>query len=259
MRHALKEKRSPLKEKPLRNPGESVQEELDSLLQEELMPVIVGAFFTAIFAVIEWYYWYFRVPRHPMVMTIVALLVIGYAVRKYNVVARQARNLKLGLEGEKAVGQYLEQLRSRGCRVIHDVIGDKFNIDHVVVSPRGIFVIETKTYSKPAQGRVVADFDGERLLINGYEPDRNPVHQARALGDWLRDLLAQSTSRTFPVRSVVVLPGWFVEAHNKQKGDVWVLNPKALPAFIANEPIVFDEEDVALITSRLMTHVRAAG
>ena len=47
------------------------------------------------------------------------------------------------------MGQLLENLRADGARVFHDLVGEGLNIDHVVVSPHGIFVLETKTWSKP--------------------------------------------------------------------------------------------------------------
>lgn len=83
--------------------------------------------------------------------------------------------LRLGMEGEKYVGQSLEALRRQECQGFHDLLGDGFNIDHVVVAPQGVFVIETKTRSKPARGPVTIDFDGERVLVNGFAPDRDPV------------------------------------------------------------------------------------
>jgi hypothetical protein len=41
--------------------------------------------------------------------------------------------LMQGREGEKAVGQYLERLRARGYQVLHDIPGENFNIDHVLI------------------------------------------------------------------------------------------------------------------------------
>jgi hypothetical protein len=170
-------------------------------------------------------------------LSVVALIVVGFCTYKYFTVRRRNRALRLGEEGEKAVGQDLEDLRQQGCRVFHDVVGDGFNLDHVVVSPRGIFVIETKTYSKSKRGRGVVEFDGERILVNGLESERNAITQARALAAWLRDMLAESTGRRFPIRCAVVFPGWFVENRAKRPSDVWVLNPKGLPTFIEHEPI----------------------
>jgi hypothetical protein len=82
------------------------------------------------------------------------------------------------------------------------------------------------------------------------------VSQVRALGHWLRDLLAESTNRRFPVKCAVVFPGWFVESRGKNNGAVWVLNHKGLPAFIENEPIVLKTEDVALVSSRISSHMQ---
>lgn len=59
------------------------------------------------------------------------------------------RSYQLGYEGEIAVGQELNQLMLDGYRVYHDFPGDKFNIDHIVVGPPGVFAVETKARSKP--------------------------------------------------------------------------------------------------------------
>jgi hypothetical protein len=198
------------------------------------------------------------VPPQPVIVTICAVIAIGYSIVKLMGLRERFRNLYLGLDGEKAVGQYLERLRAEGCRVFHDIVGKGFNIDHVVISPHGVFVIETKTYRKPKRGPAIVEFDGERILINGFEPERNAITQVRALGGWLQELLEESTGRRFPVRGVVVLPGWFVEVQAKTKTDVWVLNPKALPSFIEHEPVVVEADDIALISSRINLYLQDA-
>lgn len=74
-------------------------------------------------------------------------------VRSSRVLVR-ARNNHLGLLGEQVVGQVLDSLSSDSVRVFHDLqIRDPKrkprNIDHVVLTPAGVFVIETKTRRKP--------------------------------------------------------------------------------------------------------------
>jgi len=251
---AAQGKRSPLKRKPMRNPGESIQREMGNLLEDEWVPSVFFATVIVLFAGYEWMRSIFALPPQPLWMTACALLAVGYAAYKFVTIRKRFKALKLGLEGEKTVGQYLEELRSQGCRVFHDIEGNGFNIDHVVVSPHGIFVIETKTRSKP-RGDARVTFDGERILVNGIEPERNAVRQVRAAGDWLRDLLTESTSRRFSIKCAVVFPGWFVEP-SKGRSDVWVLEPKALPAFIANEPILLKTEDIALVSSRIISHMQ---
>ena len=166
-----KERRSPLKQKPLRNPGESVQLERQRLIEDEWIPYVFLAVMAAVVALFEWVRWYAKTPPQPVALSVVALLAVTSCTYKFFSVRKRNRALRLGEEGEKAVGQSLEDLRSRGCRVFHDIVADGFNIDHVVVSPRGIFVIETKTYSKSNRGKGVIEFDGEHILVDGWEPD----------------------------------------------------------------------------------------
>ena len=57
-----------------------------------------------------------------------------------------------GAAGEAAVGARLDGLVSESIRVMHDrrIPGSKANIDHIVVTPGGVWVIDTKRYVGPA-------------------------------------------------------------------------------------------------------------
>jgi Nuclease-related domain len=59
---------------------------------------------------------------------------------------KQFQTAAKGMEGERKVGKVLKQL-PEGWRVWHDLnIGDE-NIDHVVASAKGVFIVEAKNYS----------------------------------------------------------------------------------------------------------------
>jgi hypothetical protein len=140
---------------------------------------------------------------------------------------------------------------------LHDIQGDGFNVDHVVVSSRGIFCIETKTISKQRADAVVR-FDGTRVFVDGRSPDRDPVKQVTATAKWLCEQIAESTGKRFWVRPVVVYPGWYVETPPEARGSsVWVLEPKALAKWIENEPSSIDDSDVSLIAYHLTRMIRA--
>jgi hypothetical protein len=81
------------------------------------------------------------------------------------------------------------------------------------------------------------------------------MEQAAGAARWLEDLLESSTGKKFPVRPVVVFPGWFVEQRTP-RGPVWVLEPKALPAFIEREPVTVMPSDVALASFHLSRYLR---
>jgi hypothetical protein len=241
----------PLKAKILRRPGQSLQREMDRLLEDRLLPVVMFTAMMGMATVSEWLRWFSNSPPHPYFFTVLTLPMIVYSVYLYVSMRKRLERLCLGRDGERVVGQLLNDLRGQGCLVFHDLLGDGFNIDHVVLSPHGLFMIETKTYSKPAHGTPEAHYDGEHLLINGREHDRSAVQQVQALRRWLQEQLLETTGKRFPVRGVVLLPEWFVRWTSKEKSEVWVLNPKQLAGFVAHEPVSIAPEDVALIASRI--------
>lgn len=250
------ETKTPLKRSPLNNPGDSVQNELLDLVYEGLVPYLwaVGLF-TAL-ALLEWYHLLTGAPPSPVSMTVLALVASLLAARKYYKTRKKAAALRQGRDGEKAVGQLLESLRETGAAVFHDVPGYGFNIDHIVVHQSEVYVIETKTWSKPAKGSPRLFFDGESINCPGLFATSAPVIQVMAGKGWINDLLLKETGREFPVKSVLLFPGWFIESN--APSDIWVLNPKALPKYIANAKPIIKPVDVKLCESRLSSFIRGA-
>ena len=249
--------RSPLKDRPLRNPGQSLDQALDDLVNDRLLGLLLLPGWLWLIAGLEWGQQHFHVAPTPGVFVAAAALstvVCGALIVR---VRRRARALKQGRDGERVVGQFLERLRADGTQVFHDVPGEGFNLDHVIVSPAGIFVIETKTLSKPSP-KATVQFDGNRILVAGRPLDRDPVAQSNAQIGWLGQLLKETTGKTFAVRGVVVFPGWYVERVGAgRQSPLWVLEPKALPAFIEHEPVQLQASDVALAAFHLSRYIRS--
>jgi hypothetical protein len=251
-------KRSPLKDNPLRNPGQSVDEQRADLVFDKVLGPFLVTFLVILLAALEWWRQFSGSPPQPWLYTILAVLVAGYAAWQVYRAWPQVRDLRLAREGEIAVGQYLEHLRGSGYQVFHDVLGQGFNVDHVVIGPAGVFTVETKTWSKPLRGEARIVVEGERIIANGLEPERNPLVQAMAQASWLRSLLEESTGRMLPVRPAILFPGWFVERPPAGQSDVWVLNPKALPAFLGREPERLSAEEIKLAAFHLSRYVRGS-
>jgi hypothetical protein len=255
-----RDKHSPLKAAPLRNPGQSVDAQLGDLLHRRILEPVLAIAVTTYLAGAEWVRYYAHLEPHPIIYTAIAVIVSACAALVVWRSRATVKALKLGRDGERAVGQYLELLRESGARVLHDIVGDGFNIDHVVLAPQGIYVVETKTWSKPSGTVAKITFDGTSIRADGYKPDRDPVEQVIAQARWLRELLHESTGKPFFVVPVVVFPGWFVDpsaTKEAKKHDVWLLNPKALPSFIAAEPERCSAEDFKLATFHLSRYIRA--
>jgi hypothetical protein len=250
-------KKSPIKDKTLRHPGQSLDEKLNDLLNEKAMSYFMSAGMVIILTCLEWLRFYRDNPPSPKTMTALAVLVVlfcGYRIYK---ILKETRSIKLGREGERAVGQFLERLRADGSVVFHDIIAENFNLDHVIVSKKGIFTIETKTYSKPEKGESKILFDGEKLSIQGAGTYDQPVIQVKSAATWLKNTIKASTGKTFIIKPVILFPGWYIESTEQgKKSDTWVLNPKSLPAFINNQPDTISQEDVQMVVFHLCRYVR---
>ncbi len=247
-------KRSPLKNPPLRSPGQSVQEEIDRTadkFSEHAMLLGLAGFA----AILEWIRWFFNSPPQPVVFTILAAGVAVFVIIKASKTRERLRILRQGRDGEKVIGQCLERLREGGYRVLHDIVGDGFNIDHVLIGPTGVYTIETKTISKPAKGSCEIVYDGEKVKVNGFTPDRDPVAQGKAQAGWIKGFLKEVVIKELSVRPVVLYPGWFVKPQPKGC-EVWVLHPDVLPMFLKNEHTCLDRRDIQAIEGCLSAYVR---
>ena len=249
--------RSPLKSKPLRTPGQSLAEARSRVWDEYgQTPSLVTACFlmlTMVSAIENWNgraipFWIWGV------LSLISLAFLVYRIIK---VRRKLHALRQGEAGERAVGQYLEKLRSEGYEVFHDLIGEGFNVDHVIIGPAGVFTIETKTWSKPAKGEAKIHFDGQSLTLPSQAANRRPIIQAQAQASWLQTLLHESTGRALKTRPVVLFPGWFIESEKGALNRMWVLEPKALPKFLANQTQKLSAEEVKLFSFHLGRWIRS--
>jgi hypothetical protein len=248
--------RSPIKDRPLRQAGQSLIEERERTLEDQVLPWLLAAMLFLVVAAVEWFQELTGAANSPRVFTLVAAVAVAACAWRIARIRPRLRRLRQGIDGEKAVGQYLERLRQDGYDVFHDVTAEGFNVDHVLVGPAGIFTVETKTWSKPERGDAKVAYDGTRLTANGLEPDRDPVVQAKAQSRWLGTIVRESTGRDFDVFPVVLFPGWFVEQDRKSRSTVWLLEPKGLPAFLQQEPVKLTREEVKLAAFHLSRFIR---
>jgi len=249
--------RSPLKARPLRVPGQSVEEEREKLLSDVVEQWLFQTLFLGLLAALEWYRYYTDMKPSPWLFSIAAILMAFFAVWRIWRTRPQLRNLRLARDGERVVGQFLERLREQGYQVFHDVVGEGFNVDHLLIGPAGVFTVETKTWSKPHRGPAEIYFDGEMIKVGNRVPDRDPVVQASAQANWIREMLHESAGKRPFVRPVIVFPGWYISSPSGAFKDIWVLEPKGLPAFLQQEPLRLSETDIRLFAYHVSRSIRA--
>ncbi|MBN1535590.1 MAG: NERD domain-containing protein [Anaerolineales bacterium] len=247
---------SPIKEKPLRLPGQSINDTIYDIQTEEMLFPIVYTTMLLALSINTWMNWLSKNLVQPYLITLVTIIVIIYSIIRIKKARNKVALLRLGRDGERIVAEILEDLRKDGAAIFHDILGEGFNLDHVIICKHGIFVIETKTRSKFSDSKVF--FDGKVLLVDGMRPERDPLIQATAEARWLHEQLQAMTGKKFPIRPVVVFPGWYVEKTKEgDRSEVWVLNPKGVPAFVRNAPMMISDEDVHLASYSLACMVRS--
>ncbi|HUE35759.1 MAG TPA: nuclease-related domain-containing protein [Candidatus Acidoferrum sp.] len=244
----MNEKKSPLKAKPRRVAGQSVQEELDKL-QYAAMDKGMLAVVAVVLLLLEFWKWFSKAPPSPLGVSIVCAPLFVYSICKLVSLRKQINRLKQGLDGEKIVGEKLENLRVLGYRVFHDLIGGPFNVDHVLAGPAGVFTVETKTWSKGKGDKI--DHNGEVLWKNGIEVKPNPIDQAKAQARWLYGLIKELTNENVFVQPVIVFPGWWVEPPKVAKPRALVLNPDQLEGVLKTLPMKLEQNSIGFISKRL--------
>lgn len=121
--------------------------------------------------------------------------------------SREARDWRAGAVGESIVGRLLAELGDCGVRAVHDrrVPGGLGNIDHIAVTPTGVFVIDAKNYAgRPrVEAEPGADPTPRRLFI-GRDDHTHLVHAVRGQ---VRVVLGALDDPTVPVRGILCFVG----------------------------------------------------
>lgn len=218
-----RKKRLPFTQKILRPPGESLRirlVELDEKLNDRLIQLFLAAYSPLIMAGLV-----ALQGVHPGIgvwITIAVIAVIASLWSAYRLwkVINLRRRIRLGFEGERHVGEALNQLMLVGYRVSHDfLITDKprsiRNIDHIVIGSNGVFTVETKTRRKikAENGAKITVLDNALQYPWGF--DQHDLSQAWEDAEWLAAWLSKMSNEPVKVGSILVLPGWFIDRRSK--------------------------------------------
>lgn len=135
-----------------------------------------------------------------------------------------------GKIGEKKVGLVLSMLSAEKYKVLNDVVldveGRTSQIDHIVVSDYGLFVIETKNYSGWILGTEYADY-WTQVIFQRKEKFYNPIRQNHSHILALKNILKQ-----FPRLKYVSIVVFSSKATLKVSTETAVIHPLQLLGYI---------------------------
>jgi len=251
----------PQSEKLLRPPGYSLSIRLDETL-DKIPDAMLSACALCSFAGVSVIATVQLLALHAPVLWLAPAVVLlaGFSVAGVWTTIRafrhfqEAQNIRLGLRGEQAVAEALNEVADCGFRAFHDLQTEKLgNIDHVAVGSRGVFLIETKTRrrrkSRNGQPEHVVVYDGQTLQFPSGD-DAKAVPQAERNARWLSNFLTKKTGENVAVQPLVVLPGWFIE-QGKGNFNVKVMNAAYLAGFLRREDEKLEAAQVRRIIAAL--------
>ena len=240
-----------------RRPGQSAGEHWRAIVENGLdsafLSVILGGTYLG----------WSLVQRFKVVFPIalgVALFVIciSFAVWKFFKVKREVRTWRLGENGEQYVGQTLEKdMRPLNYDVFHDVVIKKdkrtFNLDHVLIGPKGVYVVETKAWRKPEKGSPEIEYKDGHLCKMGHVVKDDAVKEAVSLAREANRLFHDLTGRSYYVKPLLVIAGWFCRCNNLHDSQLAVLNEKQVAAWVQKDTPqrMPDPKDLELLRVKL--------
>jgi Nuclease-related domain len=150
-----------------------------------------------------------------------------FSIHRATKLLNERTTLRLHYEGLLEVGRHLEQLSHDGFHVYHGLPAETFNIDHVLVGPKGVFAVETKTHLKSVHKKrpedATVEYDGRTLFFPRTE-DYKTIDQAWKQAAWLSEWLGKAIGEPIAARAIVALPGWLVKRTSAE--GIPVVNPQ---------------------------------
>lgn len=236
-------------------PGQSLDDRIREVIERQISDRILFVGMIGVMTVMEWLKWALKPEPRPDLYTLLFVVLIAIITPSIIRTRKQIRALRLGRDGERAVGQTLEQLRRYGYRVFHDILGPSWNIDHIVIGPGGVFTVETKTLSKPLKGRAIIRHENRSLKKGPFDLS-NHLDQARAQATYVQAWLKDVTGQHYEVQPTLVFPGWCIDACDA-RSEVWVMEPKDLIKRVQTLDAQLSTDRIKAAASALSNEIRS--
>jgi hypothetical protein len=184
-------------------------------------------------------------PGGPAVAALLTVAGVGWRLRFR--ASAEARAWRRGAAGERRTARLLRRLERDGYTSLHDlaVPGSAANVDHLVIGPTGVFVVDSKQYS----GRVHQSLDGRAW--HNHAPLARQLEVVR----WEADTIARTLG--VQVDPLVVIHGAEVAYGGLIAGGVAIVPAARLRAALGVDPVLSATE-VGVLAAMAQTRLRAA-
>jgi hypothetical protein len=162
------------------------------------------------------------------ILVVAGAVLEWYLISQYQRARDRYRGTKAGYEAKLCTAQALAQWVAPGDFICHEFRKDHMWIDHLLVSAKGIFLLQTHSPAAcepydPEIGQVVT-YDGRRLLFSHAQDDDGTVARACETAEQMSAWLSTALDNPVALRAIVCLPGWTVKRTSAE--GIPVVNPR---------------------------------
>ena len=240
-----------------RRPGQSAGEHWRAIVDKEMDAVVPALECMTAFLLVAFY----QALGIVVPVWLLVLLILGaicWIIFKVIKIRRCIRTWQLGENGEQYVGQMLDKdMRPLGYDVFHDVVIKKgkrqFNLDHVLIGPNGVYVVETKAWRKPEKGSPEIEYKDGRLYKMGQEIKDDAVREVISLAKAANKLFFELTGRAYYVKPILIVAGWFCKCGGRSDVQFLFLNEKQVATWVQKDKPQHtpDPKDLELLRVKL--------
>jgi hypothetical protein len=156
-----------------------------------------------------------------------------------------------GAAGERRTARLLAPLERRGWAVLHDLAipGTPANLDHLVIGPGGVLVIDSKQY----RGRLRLDRDG--IIWHGHHLLVSALRRVLWAADQADEVLGVADVQ---VAAIVAVHGASIPWGRVDTDGVTIVPARRVPDLLRALPAMLGPERVAWLADRARLRFRAA-
>jgi hypothetical protein len=182
-------------------------------------------------------------------IAVLAAGVVSWGVRFR--VSSDADKWRRGARGERRTARQLNRLARHGWIIFHDLAapGSRANIDHLVIGPRGVFLIDSKNW----RGRLVFTPDG--TLWHGDYPLTATLATIGFEAAAINDTLGVAGVAVEPL---MVLHGSTIPWGEQYLGGIAILPGRQLVPTLLALPSLLTDQQVTEVAERAVNRLRSA-
>lgn len=160
----------------------------------------------------------------------------------------QIEQITVGERAERIVGNVIDELQNEGYVGVHSIHRDGCDIDHVLIGPGGVFVIETKY----RRGRGVITFrNGQGMSVGKRRCGDKAIEQAKSGACEVNRIVREECGLSEGVWPIVVFVGNWRVADQWDSTDARVFTPESLQGYVREQQPVLLAAEVERIAASL--------